>query len=74
MGVGPIGDVEVGYIEAAAFDTCMLENFGGGEVLAAWVVLPNRLFLRITFASKLPYSASKVLLDLSEVAGDKATL
>ncbi|KAJ0148935.1 Fumarylacetoacetate hydrolase domain-containing protein 2 [Fusarium oxysporum f. sp. albedinis] len=73
MGVGPIGDVEVGYIEAAAFDTCMLENFGG-EVLAAWVVLPNRLFLRITFVSKLPYSASKVLLDLSEVAGDKAPL
>ena len=32
MGVGPIGDVEVGYIEAAAFDTCMLENFGGGGI------------------------------------------
>ncbi|EXA35494.1 hypothetical protein FOQG_12672 [Fusarium oxysporum f. sp. raphani 54005] len=36
MGVGLIGDVEVGYIEAAAFDT--------------------------------------LLLDLSEVAGDKAPL
>lgn len=73
MGVGPIEDVEVGYFEAAAFDTCMLEN-SGGKVLTAWVVLPNRLFLQIKFVSKLPCSASKVLLDLSEVAGDKASL